>query len=146
MTQPRVRKTAKKKTAGERVGTPKVLHGLFRSFASLAGQAAEGRPLLRGMRVAYDPSADRFVVVHLDARVEFVLSIHADGVPPDAEVECRRMSSSGTTEETPLARFRFNDAGVVTESTVTDLIGERVGESNGAWTIVAAVTWSAMQG
>ncbi len=130
---------------GERVGIPKVMHGLFRSFATLAGQAADGRPQLRGLRVAYDPSADRFVVVHIDARVEFVLLIHGDSVPPHAEVECRRMNSSGATEEALVARFRFDDTGLVSESSVPELVGERIDQASGAWSIVAAVLWDAMQ-
>jgi hypothetical protein len=121
------------------------MHGLFRSFAALAEQAADGRPQLRGLRVAHDPAADRFVVVHTGARVEFVLLIHGDSLPPYAEVECRRMNSSGATEETPIARFRFDDTGLVSESSVPELVGERIDQANGAWSIVAAVLWDAMQ-
>jgi len=33
------------------------------------------RAQFRGLRVAHDPNADRFVVVHIGSRVEFVLQI-----------------------------------------------------------------------
>ncbi len=140
-----MKKAAKKKVVGDRIGIPKVMHGLFRSFAALAEQAAGGRPQLRGLRVAHDPNADRFVAVHIDARVEFVLLIRGDSLPPHAEVECRRMNSSGATEDTPIARFRFDDTGLVSESTVPELVGERIDQASGAWSIVAAVLWNAMQ-
>jgi hypothetical protein len=125
-------------------GPPSPLLGLFHSFARLAEKAGEGRPQLRGLRVARDPSANRFVVVHLNARVEFVLVIHADNQPPDAEVECRRMDGAGVTEAATIACFRFNETGVVTESTVPELVNERVDQTPAAWSIVAAVMWSAL--
>jgi hypothetical protein len=124
---------------------PSPLQGLFHAFARLAERAGEGRPQLRGLRVARDPSADRFVVVHLGARVEFLLVIQADGEPPKAAVECRRVDGAGVTETTLLARFCFNEAGVVTESTVPELVDERVDQSPAAWSIVAAVMWCALE-
>jgi hypothetical protein len=141
-----MKRVVKKKTEGQSgaSGTPSAAQGLFKSFARLAEKAGEGRPQLRGLRVATDPTADRFVVVHLGARVEFVLEIHGDSQPPDAEVACRRMDGAGVTETAPLARFRFNEAGVVTESTVPELVNERVDQTPAAWSIVAAVMWSAL--
>lgn len=124
---------------------PSPLQGLFHAFVRLAEKAGEGRPQLRGLRVARDPSADRFVVVHLGARVEFLLVIHADQASPHADVECRRVDGAGVTEPALLARLRFNEAGVVTESTVPELVDERVDQSPAAWSIVAAVMWCAME-
>ena len=44
-----------------------------------------------------------------------------------------------------IARFRFNEAGTVSESTVPELLNERLDQKNGAWSIVAAVLWNALQ-
>ncbi len=74
----RVKKAAKKKVGRDENGVASVMRSLFRSFAMLVEQAADGRPQLRGLRVAHDPKADRFVAVHLGARVEFVLRIGGD--------------------------------------------------------------------
>jgi hypothetical protein len=126
-------------------GPPSPLLGLFHAFARLAEKAGDGRPQLRGLRVARDPTADRLVVVHLGARVEFLLVIHAAGTPPEAEVECRRVDGAGVVEAAPLARFRFNEAGVVTASTVPELVNERVDQPPAAWSIVAAVMWCALE-
>ena len=107
-----MKKAAKKKAEPDESGTRSVMRSLFRSFAKLAEQAGDGRPLLRGLRVAQDPTADRIVVVHGGSRVEFVLVLGASD-PPYADVECRRMDSTGATEVTPIARFRFNETGDV---------------------------------
>jgi len=138
-----MKKAAKKKGVGDASGIGQVLRGLFQSFAKLAEQAADGRAQLRGLRVAYDPKADRIVVVHIGSRVEFVLLSGGDSLPPHADVECRRMDSSGITEESTIARLRFNDIGVVSESTIPELVNERIDQAPGAWSIVAAVMWSA---
>lgn len=66
-------------------------------------------------------------------------------MPLHAEVECRPMNSAGATAEMMIARFRFNEAGVVSESTVPELVNERLDQKNGAWSIVAAVLWNALQ-
>ena len=138
-----MKKSAKKQVeAGG--GTSSVMRGLFRSFAKLAEQAGDGRPLLRGLRVAQDPTADRIVIVHGGTRVEFVLVPGADTL--HAVVECRRMDSAGATEATPIASFRFDEAGVVSQSSVPELSNENVTQPAGAWSIVGAVIWSAMQG
>ena len=139
-----MKKAAKKKGEGEGSGIRHVLRGLFQSFAKLAEQAAAGRAQLRGLRIAYDPKVDRFVVVHIGSRVEFVLLIYSDSPPPHAEVECRRMDSAGVTEKSTIARFRFNDAGIVSESTIPELVNEGIDQVPGAWSIVAAVMWSAL--
>lgn len=136
-----MKRVVKKKTES----APSPLQGLFHAFARLAEKAGEGRPQLRGLRVARDPSADRIVVVHLGARVEFLLVIHAERQPPDAEIECRRMDGAGVAEAAPLARLRFDESGAVTESTVPELVGERVDQSPAAWSIVAAVMWCALE-
>jgi hypothetical protein len=68
-----MKKSVKKKVEVDGTGVASVMRGLFRSFAKLTEQAGDGRPLLRGLRVAHDPKADRFVVVHGGSRVEFVL-------------------------------------------------------------------------
>ena len=141
-----MKKVAKRKVEVDETGVRSVMRGLFRSFAKLAEQAAGGRPLLRGLRVAHDPKVDRFVVVHGGSRVEFVLVLYGDEQPPYAEIECRRMDSAGVTETTPIARFRFNETGVVSQSTVPELLNERIDQAPGAWSIVAAVVWDAMQG
>jgi len=140
-----VKKAAKKRVEPEESGTSSVMRSLFRSFAKLAEQAGDGRPLLRGLRVAQDPTADRIVVVHGGSRVEFVL-VRGAGDSPYADVECRRMDSTGATEVTPIARFRFNETGDVSESSVPELVNENISQANGAWSIVSAVIWSAMQG
>jgi len=139
-----MRKTAKKKVEAEGSGTPSVMRSLFRSFAKLAEQAGDGRPLLRGLRVAQDPTADRIVIVHGGSRVEFVL-VPGIGDPPHATVECRRMDSIGATEAAPIATFRFNETGHVLQSSVPELVNENISETNGAWSIVGAVIWNAMQ-
>ena len=138
-------KKAVKKKAETESGAASILRSLFRSFARLAEQAGDGRPLLRGLRVAHDPTADRFVVVHSGSRVEFVLQLHGDDQPPYAEVACRRMDSAGATETETIASFRFNESGVVTESTVAELVNEKIDLAPGAWSIVSAVIWSALQ-
>jgi hypothetical protein len=138
-----MKKAAKKKVEGG--GTSSVMRSLFRSFAKLAEQAGDGRPLLRGLRVAQDPIADRIVVVHGGSRVEFIL-VPGTGDPPHADVECRRMDSIGATEATPIASFRFNENGTVLQSSVPELVNENIAEANGAWSIVSAVIWDAMQG
>lgn len=139
-----MKKAVKRKVEAEG-GAASILRSLFRSFAKLAEQAGDGRPLLRGLRVAHDPTADRFVVVHSGSRVEFVLQIHGDDQPPYGEVECRRMDSAGATETETIASFRFNEAGVVTESTVAELVNEKIDLAPGAWSTVSAVIWSALQ-
>jgi hypothetical protein len=140
-----MKKAAKRKGEGDGTGVASVLRGLFRSFAKLAEQAGDGRPLLRGLRVAHDPKADRFVVVHSGSRVEFVLLLDGDSQPPSAEVECRRMDSAGATEQKKIASLRFGDTGVVSQSTVPDLVNERIDQAPGAWSIVAAVIWNALE-
>ena len=139
------KKVAKKRAAAKQSPVPSTLRSQFRSFARLAEQAGDGRPLLRGLRVAQDPTADRIVIVHGGSRIEFVL-VPGTGDPPGAGVECRRMDSMGSTEATPLASFRFDETGVVLQSTVPELVNENISESNGAWSIVGAVIWDAMQG
>lgn len=140
-----MKKAAKKRVEPEQSATSLAMRGLFRSFAKLAAQAGDGRPLLRGLRVAQDPTADRIVVVHGGTRVEFVLARGA-GDPPTADVECRRMDSTGATEQTPIARFRIDESGNVSESSVPELVNENISQANGAWSIVSAVIWNAMQG
>ncbi len=44
-----------------------------------------------------------------------------------------------------IAGFRFNEAGIVSESTVPELVNERLDQKTGAWSIVAAVMWNALQ-
>ena len=140
-----MKKTAKKKVEADGQGIPPAMRSLFRSFAKLAEQAGDGRPLLRGLRVAQDPTADRIVIVHGGSRVEFVLVAGA-AETPDAVVECRRMDSTGATEATPIASFRFDEAGVVSQSSIPELSNENVTQPNGAWSIVGAIIWNAMQG
>jgi hypothetical protein len=140
-----MKRVAKKKGESDGTGAPSATRVLFRSFAKLAEQAGDGRPLLRGLRVAHDPKVDRFVVVHGGSRVEFVLLLYGDSQPPYAEVECRRMDSAGATEDKTIARFRFDDTGVVSQSTVPELINEKVDQATGAWSIVAAVIWNALE-
>jgi hypothetical protein len=65
-----VKRAAKKKIEPEESATRSVLRSQFRSFAKLAEQTGDGRPLLRGLRVAQDPTADRIVIVHGGTRVE----------------------------------------------------------------------------
>ncbi len=139
-----MKRAARKKVEADATGAGAVLRSRFRSFAKLAERAGDGRPLLRGLRVAHDPKADRFVVVHSGSRVEFVLRLDGDDPPPYAEVECRRMDSAGATEETAIARLRFDEAGVVTQSTVPELVNECIDQAPGAWSIVAAVLWDAL--
>jgi hypothetical protein len=140
-----MKRVAKKKAESADSGGTSVLRSLFRSFAMLVEQAAEGKPQLRGLRVAHDPKADRFVAVHLGARVEFLLRTDSAAAPPHAEVECRPVNSLGATGETIVARFRFNETGVVTESSVPELVGVRLDQKAGAWSVVAAVMWDALQ-
>lgn len=140
-----MKKVVKRKSAVEEIGPRSVMRGLFRSFGKLAERAAAGRPLLRGLRVAQDPLADRFVAVHDATRVEFLLVHSAGAEPPYAEIECRRVDSAGTTDPNTIASFRFNDAGVVAQSTVPELVDEKIDQEAGAWSIVAAVIWEAMQ-
>ncbi len=140
-----MKKAAKKKVEPEASGTSSVKRSVFRSFAKLAEQAGDGRPLLRGLRVAQDPTADRIVIVHGGSRVEFVLILGA-GDSPYADVECRRMDSTGATEATPIASFQFNETGNVSQSSVPELVNENISQANGAWSIVGAVVWNAMQG
>lgn len=140
-----MKRIAKKKVESETSGAESVLRSLFRSFAMLTEQAADGRPQLRGLRVAHDPNGDRFVAVHLGARVEFVLRIDSDSVPAQADVECRPINSAGAAAEMTIARFRFNETGIVSEATVPELVNERLDQKNGAWSIVAAVLWDALQ-
>jgi hypothetical protein len=140
-----MKRVAKKKVESETSGAESVLRSLFRSFALLIEQAADGRPQLRGLRVAHDPKGDRFVAVHLGARVEFVLLIDSDSVPAQADVECRPINSVGAAAEMAIARFRFNEDGIVSEATVPELVNERLDQKNGAWSIVAAVLWNALQ-
>lgn len=138
-----MKKATKKKVGAEGGTTPPAMRSLFRSFAKLAEQAGDGRPLLRGLRVAQDPTAERIVIVHGGSRVEFVL---VPGDPPYADVVCRRMDSTGGTETTPIAGFRFTETGEVSQSSVPELVNENISQANGAWSIVAAVIWNAMQG
>lgn len=138
-----MKKAAKRKISTDEGGVLSVMRGAFRSFAKLAEQAADGRPLLRGLRVAHDPTADRFVVVHGGSRVEFVL-VPSDSQPPYADVECRRMDSAGVTESSTIASFRFNETGVVSQSTIPELVNEKIDQAPGAWSILAAIIWSAL--
>lgn len=135
---------AKKKAASD-AGSTSVLRSVFRSFAQLAEQAGSGRPLLKGLRVAHDPTTERVVVVHSGARVEFVMVLPPEKDPTHANVECRRIGGTGVTETSPIATFQFDETGRVSQSTVPELVGESVIESNGAWSIVWAVVWSALQ-
>jgi hypothetical protein len=136
-----MKKISRKKAVDGGAGDFPVLRGLFRSFAKLAERAADDRPLLRGLRVAHDPGADRFVVAHAGSYVEFVLAIPGDCAPPLGEIECRRMDTSGATEKPTIARFRFNEAGVITESTVPELAGEKIDLAAAACSVVASVLW-----
>jgi len=136
---------AKKKAASD-AGSTSVLRSVFRSFAQLAEQAGNGRPLLKGLRVAHDPATERFVVVHSGARVEFLMVLPPEKDPTNATVECRRIGGTGASETTPIATFQFDETGRISQSTVPELVGESVIESNGAWSIVWAVVWSALQG
>jgi hypothetical protein len=142
---PRMKKAARSKATEDKTGASSILRSLFRTFSKFAEQAGDGRPLLRGLRVAYDPKADRIVIVHGGARIEFVLRPVADTVPAHAQVECRRMDSAGKAEAEPFTRFRYDEQGVVAESNVAELVGENVAQAEGAWSIVAAVVWDALQ-
>jgi hypothetical protein len=136
-----MKKVTRRKAAGSRTDMPPVLRALFRSFAKLAERAAEDRPLLRGLRIAHDPAAERFVAAHAGSYVEFVLAIPGDSAPPLGEVECRRMDTAGSTEASTIARFRFNEEGIIMESTVPELAGERIDLVPAAWSVVASVLW-----
>ena len=140
-----MKKTVKKKVEADQSGAAPALRSRFRSFAKLAEQAGDGRPLLRGLRVAQDPTADRIVIVHGGSRVEFMLA-PCVGDPAHAAVECRRMDSIGATEAAPIAGFQFDETGNVSQSSVPELLNENIAQSNGAWSIVGAVIWKAMQG
>ena len=140
-----MKKPAKRKIDDDPTGPAAVMRSHFHAFSKLAEQTAGARPLLRGLRVAFDPKADRIVAVHGATRVEFVLHLHADSQPPHAEIECRRINAVGQTEEATTARFRFDLTGVISESTVPDLVSQRIDQSPGAWSVVAAVIWDAMQ-
>ena len=139
-----MKKVAKKKTESD-AGSKSVLRSVFRSFARMAEQAGEGRPLLKGLRVAHDPTTERFVVVHSGVRVEFLMILPPESKPTHANVECRRIGGTGATESSPIGAFQFDETGNVSESTVPELIGENLTESNGAWSIVWAVVWTALQ-
>ncbi len=56
------------------------------------------------------------------------------------------MDSIGATEATPIASFRFNETGDVSQSSVPELVNENISQANGAWSIVSAVIWNALQG
>ncbi len=139
-----MRKKTKTRPA-EASGPASAMRGLSGSFAMLAERAGDGRPLLRGLRVAHHPTADRIVTVHGGLRVEFVF-VPVAGEPPLAQVEYRRMGSQGATEQTPTARIQFDEAGNVSQSSVPELVNENIAQPNGAWSIVGAVIWSAMHG
>ncbi len=130
-----------KKAVGGGTGIPPVLRGVFHSFAKLAERTAEGRPLLRGLRIANDPGAERFVAAHAGSYVEFVLAIPGECAPPLGEVECRRMDTAGATEVSTIARFRFNEGGIITESSVPEFSGQRIDLAPTSWSVVAAVLW-----
>jgi hypothetical protein len=136
-----MKKTTRKKPSEDASGPTQLLRGLFKSFARLAERAAEDRPLLRGLRIAHDPAAHRFVAAHAGSYVEFVLADPGGGEPPRGEVECRRMDSSGATQAATIARFQFDTAGIITESTVPELAGQRIDQAPAAWSVVAAVLW-----
>lgn len=140
-TKPQLKRAPRKKVADGATGMPTALQGLFRSFSRLAERAAEGKPLLRGLRIAHDPNAYRFVAVHANSRVEFLLAIPEHCAPPQGEVQCRRMDSSGRTEAATIARFRFTEDGSIAESTVPELVGGKVDQAPAAWSVVAAVLW-----
>jgi len=129
------------KSTQVRGGAPSPLKSLFHTFEKLAEQAGDGRPLLRGLRVARDPAANRFVVVHAGARVEFLLIPADPATPACARVECRSMDTAGVCAGTPIARFAYDEAGIITESSVPELVSERLDLSSGAWSVVAAVLW-----
>jgi len=134
--------TVKRKSApGRAKGAPPGLLKLFLAFAKLAERAADDRPLLRGLRIAHDAAAARFVSAHAGSYVEFLLGVPAECTPPRGEIECRRMGTGGVTEASTIARFRFGEDGVITESTVPELAGERIDQAPGACSVVAAVLW-----
>jgi hypothetical protein len=56
------------------------------------------------------------------------------------------MDTMGATEATPIANFRFDETGNVSRSSVPELVNENISQPNGAWSIVGAVIWNAMQG
>ncbi len=136
-----MKKTSRKKPADGETDSTRLLRGLFQAFAKLAERAAEDRPLLRGLRIAHDPSAHRFVAAHAGSYVEFVFACPGDGVPPLGEVECRRMDTAGATETSTIARFRFKEDGSITESTVPELVDQKIDTAPAAWSLVAAVLW-----
>ena len=132
-----MRKAAKSKVTAEESGPAKVLQSAFRTFAKLASQAAESRAQLRGLRVATDPQMDRFVAVHLNSRVEFVLRIDRESAEASATIDCFRMDSAGVSEEATIARLRYGEAGAVLEASIPELVGERIDQSPGASSIIA---------
>jgi hypothetical protein len=136
-----MKKATTRKSTGVEAEASAPLRALFLSFSKLAAQAAEGRPLLRGLRVAHDPKADRFVVVHAASRVEFVLTIAANATPARGDIGCRAIDSSGAAGAASLARFAFDASGVITESTVPELVNERIDLIAGASSVVSAVIW-----
>ncbi len=137
------RKSAVPETPESGPGT--ALRVRFRSFGKLVERAGAGRPLLRGLRVAFDPDADRVVVVHGGVRVEMLLALHRDDTPPCGTIECRRIDAAGATEPALLARFRFDESGAIVDASLSELLGQKVDEEEGAWSIVAALIWDAMQ-
>lgn len=56
------------------------------------------------------------------------------------------MDSAGATEAMPIANFSFDETGNLSQSSVPELVNENISETNGAWSIVSAVIWNAMQG
>lgn len=137
-------KATRKTSVSSPAGVPTPQQARFRAFSRLAERAGEGRPLLRGLRLARDPKADRFVVVHAGARVEFALAGGVGGDAGLARLECRGLDASGKAEATPLARFAFGDDGLIAQSTFPELLNEAIDQSTGAWSVVAAVLWSNM--
>ena len=113
----------------------------FRAFSRLAERAGEGRPLLRGLRVARDPKADRFVVVHAGSRVEFTLAAGPEQDAACSQVECRALDSGGKAETMPLAQFTFGDDGRISQATIPELVDEAIDQPPGAWSVVAALLW-----
>lgn len=136
--------TRKKAVPAARPGVASTLQTRFRSFSQLAERAGEGRPLLRGLRVARDPKADRFVVVHAGARVEFAVVPAPEADPTLACVECRGIDTAGRAEANPLARFSFGEDGIIAQSTIPELANVAIDQVPAAWSVVAAVLWQNM--
>jgi hypothetical protein len=135
-----MKKAVKKKSESAAQGSARVI---FRTFTDLAEKVAAGRPLMRGARVGRDPAADRFVVVHAGSQIEFVLLLAGEQETARAEVECRRIDSSGASGSSAIARFAFDPKGVIVESSVPELMATRIDDKEGAWSVVASVMWSA---